>query len=434
MFIFDIGFSIIDALLLIFGINLIINIQGKIKLKIIFSVFISLIAMITYTNLPNADLIATILGLLCYIIYLAIASDKNYKENILIGIISFIIIGIISIIFNQLFVDIIKSSDNLIKEVVIFSSKLTILFIIYIVYYFKRKYTDKWGENKLNINFKKTNHLKELITIITFYCIIISQLLLTYYIVTILGRYRQFNLVIGLYIISIISLVMISFFIIYIVSKLYEAQYKENELKIYLQKEMEILSKSNNDYEKLQILRHDFKHYLAVIKEMIDKCTNEEIYQFIDETVDKVNKDTAYRVKLSSKLLEAVINSKLDEMKNLGITVHSFLVDVNNINNESKMSIVLMNLLDNAKEGALKSDEKEVSINSYIKNNYIVYQIINSANEDAFVEDNIKVTKKNGEYRGLGLKSVKKILEEENGFIKFEKKNGKFIVTIKIKK
>ena len=98
------------------------------------------------------------------------------------------------------------------------------------------------------------------------------------------------------------------------------------------------------------------------------------------------------------------------------------------------MVCILGNLIDNIIEANIKIEnvsDRYSNINiKYIKNNLFI-NLENSFKEVKFDNNNnLKTLKKESHKHGLGLKSIKNIVDKYNGFIKMDIKENKFITKI----
>lgn len=88
------------------------------------------------------------------------------------------------------------------------------------------------------------------------------------------------------------------------------------------------------------------------------------------------------------------------------------------------LTTLLNNLLDNAVEAAENSSEKEIQVKLFTKNNSMqVIKITNSCNTEPIIKNKELLTvKKDKNLHGLGLKSVKKIVNKYKGSFEWEYK------------
>ena len=83
--------------------------------------------------------------------------------------------------------------------------------------------------------------------------------------------------------------------------------------------------------------------------------------------------------------------------------------------------------MDNAIEAAEKSAKKRVCLDVRNKGEYLSVCITNSIDESVLDKNReLKTTKENKKLHGLGLKSVKAVVDKYNGMIQFFEENGEF--------
>ncbi len=214
---------------------------------------------------------------------------------------------------------------------------------------------------------------------------------------------------------------------------------KENELMV-LQREKEkidtetayceILERQNTN---LRIYAHDAKNHLTAIRSLNE---DPQIDTYISKMIN--NLEEYSNVSHSgNQTLDVMINKYLTECSINEIEFH-FDVRNNNLKGMEHYDLVGMfsNLLDNAKEAAVKSAEKRISLETDLRNNYSVIIVENSCDcEPKFDRSGNPVsTKDNSLLHGYGLKSVKRIVKKYNGDYEFvyDAENKKFIVTIMV--
>ena len=92
------------------------------------------------------------------------------------------------------------------------------------------------------------------------------------------------------------------------------------------------------------------------------------------------------------------------------------------------MSIILMNLLDNAIEAVRNEEEKKIMCKIVYRKPQMLIRVTNPCTGDTGTVG--KTTKKNAVEHGYGLKNVEKAADQYLGTMKVEKKNNEFDVKI----
>lgn len=179
---------------------------------------------------------------------------------------------------------------------------------------------------------------------------------------------------------------------------------------------------------------HDVKHVMLYLKNCLDQGKTEEakkqIFQYANEL-----KGMERKVWTGFSFLDFILNYKKAEMDEKGI---SFKLEVELYNiplKEAELGIVLGNLLDNAIEAASQCELQKRNI--YLKignmNQMFLLCIKNSSTKIPCLKKGHFVTTKEDSYaHGLGVKSVKRIVEDKNGSTCFQYDKEHFEVTILI--
>lgn len=217
-----------------------------------------------------------------------------------------------------------------------------------------------------------------------------------------------------------------------------EVIYKTNLLNLEYNDK---LNKKIDEYSNLlKMYNHDFKNILFNIKDSIEigdiKTAKEIIYKF-DEKIQTV---TNYNKKLSNNsLINALMNRLYEECSCKNIYFDSDCYIPNKISiSEIDLVNIFNNLSSNALEACIKQnkDEKKwISFKSYVRdNNLIIYQSNSFNGYIKFRKDKLITTKKNKKLHGIGVESIKYIVNAVNGiaFIKIDEENNIFKFLIKI--
>lgn len=219
-----------------------------------------------------------------------------------------------------------------------------------------------------------------------------------------------------LWIISCVGLLLanILVFIIYEYSlkntkELYELkaiQDREEQDKRYF----EIIEQSNKD---MRIFSHDIKNHLMQIRNLENI---EAVQNYIDSIYPNVEKFSFTGIS-KNKMLDLIISkyATLCESKNI-----RFSVDVKTANlayvQDSDLSTLMNNLLDNAVEAAEQADTGFIQVYIFSKSNIHDGLVIKNSYACAPKTENgeLKTTKHNKKMHGIGTKSIRKTLKKYN--------------------
>lgn len=240
------------------------------------------------------------------------------------------------------------------------------------------------------------------------------------------------------YIFSCIALVCVlisSFTIIYLydsIAKLFDERTKSELMKrerTYYHNQSVLLQKNTND---LREFRHDINNKLMVIKQYAYSNELDKLVNYINEITAKMGKTKTYSLS-GNFAIDNIINYKLSEAAEKGITVTTDIVMPGEINVEDDdMVVIIGNLLDNAIEAVKKlKDNRHINIILKMKNNSIFLNIENNHNNEINTKsEGIITTKDDKKMHGIGLNSVKNTVYKYDGIFEMKYDDKKFDVTI----
>ena len=206
------------------------------------------------------------------------------------------------------------------------------------------------------------------------------------------------------------------------VRKQYENRLHENELRLLnirlseqLRHQEDMISAS----EELRRRRHDFRHYLAVIKEYNQNGKTKEIDQLIDEQLSAryVASDKVY---CENEAVNAVLSYYHSLGQENGISME-FRVELpaslpKNVS-ENELCVLFGNLLENAIEACayIKDSSKRFILlkASFHMNTYVI-TMENAFDGTILMKDNLMISRKRDEV-GIGLMSIKGIAKKRKG-------------------
>ncbi|HAT4093106.1 TPA: sensor histidine kinase [Clostridium perfringens] len=221
-----------------------------------------------------------------------------------------------------------------------------------------------------------------------------------------------------------------------------EVLYKSNLLNLEYN---ENINKKIDDYSNLlKMYNHDFKNILLNIKDAIEIGDNEKAKEIILAFDEKIKCVTNYNKKLSNNsLINALLNRLYEECNSKSISFNSDCYIPSNISiTDLELVNIFNNLSSNAFEACIKQDNTEskwINFKSYVKDdNLIIYQNNSFNGYIKFTNDRLITTKKNKKIHGIGVESIKHIVNKVNGMaiikVDEEKREFKFLIKIPLLK
>ena len=216
----------------------------------------------------------------------------------------------------------------------------------------------------------------------------------------------------------VLFLLFINILIFYLydeVQKSYEEETNRGYMEIQLQQYAKRMDVMQNSQERLNKLRHDYKHHMHTIRAMAQAKDFQGILRYVDQ-IENVWKDTVPISYTENKIVDNLLNYILQEyrhqLKKLEISVHlppyigAELFD---------LSIVIGNLLDNAIEAAMavEQEKRYVHVESKFQEGRLLLSIKNS--KPSGTSSYQQTNKKDKIKHGRGIRSVRKVAEKYGG-------------------
>lgn len=186
-----------------------------------------------------------------------------------------------------------------------------------------------------------------------------------------------------------------------------------------------------NSQESLQRFRHDINNQFEAMKALLENGNTTELKQQIRSLISDSTEDCICYT--GNIVADGILNYKLGKLKRSGADIKTELViPQQTFMNIKDFTIILGNLLDNTVEALAQMDEGKycyVGI-KYAKGCLIV--CVKNTYENAVTELNgsIVSSKSDTETHGIGLKSVRSIVDKYGGIMEINHSDGIFTVKI----
>lgn len=234
------------------------------------------------------------------------------------------------------------------------------------------------------------------------------------------------------------GLLVINFLMLYLynlllhsISQRYETEMLQQKIQIYAN-QIQLITQSE---EKVKTLRHDMKHHMNELKLLANRHNVTEIQEYIDHMEGYIGNPN--EIVASGNLeIDSVLNYWLQKAREELETVIVKVVLPEKMRHIFEINVVIGNLLENAIEAAGQTDRKYLNVNMTLKKGVLKIRMENSFLPAEFVKEEKQgsgrflTTKKAKEQHGIGLKSVRKIVEAYNGTMEVTPRNDIFCVNL----
>lgn len=224
-------------------------------------------------------------------------------------------------------------------------------------------------------------------------------------------------------VISLLSLIVLSFSSLYFTLHLSQQQhaYYQNKLdKEQLQFQLRETQQSQEEYQRLQSLRHDLKNKHLTLLALLEE-NPDEAREYLHSLTDSISgKQTFYS---KNPTINFLLNQKLHDVEDeIELEIDCFVPQELSIQPDI-LAVILGNCLDNSISACLRLTDKSdrtLALNiRYFQQNLFI-SINNTFNEQE------QETRKTRQRDGWGLRNVDALVQEYQGTIKRFKENGRY--------
>ncbi|MCM1541443.1 MAG: GHKL domain-containing protein [Blautia sp.] len=191
-------------------------------------------------------------------------------------------------------------------------------------------------------------------------------------------------------------------------------------------------------YEEKEILRHDIKMHMRVIREMAEEGHDQEILCYLDE-MDSVFQKGRNRNLANHDLINLIVNQKFREAEGVGISLRYELEDMSGLLLKPiEICALFSNMLDNAIEAngrIAEGMERWIELTCARKGQMLILHTSNPMTGTGmrFSEGLPETTKGDKRNHGFGMRSIRQVVNTYEGHMRIENKDGVFDLTVYLK-
>lgn len=185
-------------------------------------------------------------------------------------------------------------------------------------------------------------------------------------------------------------------------------------------------------HQQIRILNHDHKHYLATMANFLEAGEYERAKDYLKSQQEQNRSYSSRFIFCDDNLINAILTDAFSKSADQGIRFDTEIRLGDKIYiDDAALSVLLLNSLSNAIEsfqGPGQNDDKWIFLQLYTANDHMVLDIKNSIEKEIYIVDNkIASTKpKGGTEHGLGLESIRSIVESYRGRLRITAENHIF--------
>lgn len=236
-----------------------------------------------------------------------------------------------------------------------------------------------------------------------------------------------------------IGLMVINFLIINLYNMLaedYERRMERNLLDQQLHAYRQQISLYQNSQNIIRSFRHDLRHHFLELKLLAQN--NEDVLEYL-ASMEKDFNQSGTIIDSGNSDIDSLLNYLLERARNVLHHVEAKITIPEHIKDLYDINAIIGNLLENAIDAALKSEEKYLSIQMNYSRNILFIRVENSFKErpklvnGEFVSEKTYENQNSGLYEnlhGFGINNVRKVVNAHNGELNILIEENKFIVNI----
>lgn len=212
------------------------------------------------------------------------------------------------------------------------------------------------------------------------------------------------------------------------------AEEKAKRSKMLMEMQAEQYNRIAEKIEKTRKSRHDMHHHINVVYQLAKENKTQQLIEYLEEyrNVDPTKEPIVYCDNIT---VNAIINHYTMLAKEKGITVQLDIALPQKLKiRDTDLCIIIGNLFENAIEAGEKEENKKITLRISKGNNYVYILISNIYSGIIKKEDsNFYSEKREFKEMGIGLSSVKTVVEKYEGRMEIEHTKGEFTVFIMMK-
>ena len=180
-------------------------------------------------------------------------------------------------------------------------------------------------------------------------------------------------------------------------------------------------------YQSVRSIRHDLKQHFQVALTMLHSGKINEAVDYMEKYNDTVLDGISNKVFCDNDVVNYIINSKSKICSDRHIKIYIYITNEIPEFSDLDLCVLLGNALDNAIEGVSGDGNNEIYLELRNVDNFFMISVKNTITNSVLeYNPNLISTKNEKEVHGLGILSMKEVVQKYNGSIEFYENDNKF--------
>ena len=210
---------------------------------------------------------------------------------------------------------------------------------------------------------------------------------------------------------------------------------KENQFqKRYLEAELEYIERYKEAQQQTRAFRHDMINQLSMTNMLLEEGKSNQAAEQLQTLLGEIQALSQQFV-TGDEMLDCIVSMKAEKMKEMGILFSADGVVDGGLNlKATEICSIFANALDNSIEAVEEIKDPKISMEIKKTEQFFVINIANSIREKVNVDKlmgDVKYTsKKDKDSHGFGFGNIKRVVENNNGFVNAKSLDDTFILSI----
>ena len=241
----------------------------------------------------------------------------------------------------------------------------------------------------------------------------------------------------GLPVYLIIGILSLYFIFIIAIQNAGEKEWKlrkMEEMQKDLKNQVMLFHSQKEMYDRQSKKLHDYKNQLLTIRELLMQQSKESALEYLDQLTGSIAHELDY-VDCKNAMINAVFNMKYCIAKEQGIHFQMQISDLHGVKlNQEDIVVIIGNILDNAIEACiLDKGNGGVQIKMVLEDGNFIFSTQNLVSAQLSWKDGLpRTTKPESDQHGIGLRTVKMVVEKNGGTFAIQEKKNQLKVVVMI--
>ena len=424
--IFETGINLIETLITTDFVTRYLGVKhksAKSNIGFMFCWIISFIELCVINSIVEFETLGAYIPIIIYFVYAMLCLKGGMWLKLWMAILAQLIVYVIAITTNLIISYIIGYDPN--DMITVFNSTRIIGVIItkVILFYTTRMILKTKYKNPIN------NHKGLMLIFIPTISVISLGALM---------KATMYNSEIKLYILIGMACIVLADIMTYYFFVVINREYENTMKATLLEQQNENLKNNITDNEafvnEMKTVRHDIKHQLFTILKYIDDNKTDEAKEYIGVLTNNYLPHILSYIETGNTAFDAVVNAKIAVCNQKHIFMEVNVKKGTHFQiSPAEIAVLFGNLLDNAIEAAQFTDEKRITLDIQTNGSYLIISVKNSIKSTVLQTNADLITSKNDKaLHGIGIKSIKNIVNKNNGMIQFYEEENQFCCHIMV--